>query len=138
MTLGAQSQGKFIATDIAEIAGGPDTADHVTDFTSQDLNVWDLDTIYVQCKVTGTAGNTAVCSFKFVVSVDGTNWTTEYFVELEITMSGANAIVKGWHLNVLGIHSIRLQQIENKEAGAGAKALLLNVQWGKSYGSDRW
>ena len=134
MVQGAQSSGVFIATDLASIAAA-DTADHGVEFTSQDLQVWDVGIVYVQCKVTGgNASNALDCVFKFVVSADGTNFTTEYFVELAVTMSGVSAIVKGWHLNVDGIHTLRLQQIENEEAVGGRTALLTNVRWGKSYG----
>lgn len=139
MVLGAQSSGVFIADDITSIAGGPDYADHVTDFTSLDLPVYDLEIIWIQCKVTGgSASCSANCIFKFVASADGSNWTTAYFVQLKVLMNSTDAVVKGWHTNVIGIHSLRLQQIENAETTSGYTALLCNARWGKSFGGKQY
>jgi len=133
MSIG-QSSGKFLGTDEASIAGGPDYADHGTEFTSQDLKVQDSEIIFVQCKVKGGHGsNSGNCIFKFVASADGVNFTTEYFLQLRVPMSGTNAVVKGWHVNVTGIHTIRLQQIENAETESTYTALLTNARWGKSF-----
>lgn len=134
MGQGAQSQGKFLGTDLASIAAGPGFANHGSEFTSQDLQVWDVKTVLVHCKVTGgNAANVLDCVFKFVSSLDGVNWSTMFLAELEVPMVGVNAIVYPAHLNVEGAHSLRLQQIENKETVAGRTATVMNVQWGKSF-----
>ena len=138
MVLGAQSSGNFLVTDLASVTVGPGYVTYPT-LLSLDLPVYDLEIIWIQCKVTGGTGAVALnCIFKFVASADGTNWTTEYFVQLKVPMNGTNAIVKGWHTNVIGIHSLRLQQIENEETEANRTATLCNARWGKSFGGKQF
>ena len=134
MGIGLQSSGNFLVTDVAGINEGPTTLTYPT-LLSHDVQVWDREIIYVQCKVTGEAATNALgCMFRFVASADGVNFTTEYFLELEVLMLGTAPVCKGWHVNVTGIHSLRLQQLENLESVVGRAALAINARWGKSYG----
>jgi len=138
MGRGAQSDGLFMAADIASIAATA-TVVRVTDFTDIPRPVWDLDTLAIQCYVTGgNASATGNVVFKFQGSVNGVNFESGdiYFYSMTIAMSGTTAMEKIELVNVLGIHTMRLAAIENEDASY--TATVVNARWGKSYGSDRW
>lgn len=129
-----QSSGNFLVDDYASLA--KETTVTYPTLLSRALPVWDRELIYIQCKATGgDDANELDCAFRFVVSADGVNWTTTYFLTLDVRLAGQVEVVKGWHVNVTGIHSIRLQQIENEDTVTARTAKNINVRWGKSHGA---
>ena len=139
MAKGAQSSGKLIASDIESIAKAS-TAVNGSEFTAVPLEVWDLDTVVLSLYATGGhASASGNVEFKIVGSVDGDNWDTEALVDpsaLVIALNGTSKVQKSYHINVLGLHSIRLQQVENKDSSYAATNV--NVRWGKSFGGDQF
>lgn len=114
-----QSNGDFIGSDIASIAASTEYV-HGTDFTSNEIDISSVgadNVITIQMKATGAnAGNNANVIFKFVRSLDGTNWDTIEYVSPLITMNGTAQIIMSVDLNIGGAKKIRLRAIKNEDA----------------------
>lgn len=133
MPKGATSSKNFLAADIASIAVNTEIV-HGTGFTSLELEVWDVETVVLQGKVTGGHSNCALdVAFKLVGSVDGVNWDTEAIATLDVTMVGVTAVKFSAQLSVIGYHSLRLISIKNEDTTANCTATLVNLALGKSY-----
>lgn len=126
------SSRNFLQSDVSVAAAS--TKVHPTDFTSEEIEVSDVDEIRVQGKATGAnASATGKVTFKLAASLDGVKWDTDYFATLELTLNGTTEVVTSDLIDVTGIRVIRLQAIQNEDASYAANSA--NLRWGKSYGT---
>ena len=135
------SQGDFLSTALASIAGAAD-ADDGSEFDSLELDVSDVRTLRLLLTLTGgdAACNEAI-RFSFVGSVGedppaGTDRVYETEVGdkyVEAEMNGTTAVVWPAKLDVSGYSRIKLFKIENLAGVAGHSVATLNVTWGKTY-----
>lgn len=137
MAKGATSKGAF-TTEIASIA--VDTEITEGTFDSVVLEVWDVDSLALQGVAKGghaNAGGQVV--FRLLASLDGVEFDTVYFHEHRITLNGTTAVIGPAEvIDVSGIHSLKLEKIKNEDIQANCTATLVNLNWSKGYGSDRW
>lgn len=116
-----QDNGLFIdESSISSIAAST-TAVEGTDFTGHDVALGSTDKISVQVEATGdnaSAGGTV--TFRFVSSPNGTDFDTESFQDVTVSLNGTNTVRSTLILDIEGISHLRLEEIEN---GDGSYAL---------------
>jgi len=125
---------KFLASDYAEIAAD-DTVVNVTDFTSLDQEVWDVDAVMLEAYLTPESGADEDVVFTFQRCMDGTNFSDQAVTQITITMTGTAQLRECVQLDVRGVHSLRLYSIFNDDAQK--KATLCNALVSKTYGHIR-
>lgn len=136
MARGNHSNGVFVTNGIAEIGTSATVVDGVG-FTSLVVPVWDVKKMMVQGELKAESGGSSDVVFTlFGRAKDGGDWDTIAAFALTLAMDSTTMVYESGLIEVQGFHSIKLYSVENEDASE--KALLVNLNWGKAYGSWGW
>ena len=126
----------FLHSGVTIAASG--TSTNGTDFTSTPIDLSAIqgqgNVVLITLTFTGDGSMTADTDidYYYQVSYDGTNWTTDEYVIVDVDSDAShssNVVIHSELLNIYGVRSIRLWKVINNDSGSIITAVNSSISW---------